>query len=210
MKPQVNQDHYNGSYYDSKERFVSYWHQLNIIASLNTRILLDIGIGNNFVSRYLRQHKLQVDVTTMDIDHALCPDVVGTVLAIPFADNSFDCISCCEVLEHLQYSEFTKALKEIKRISKKYLILSLPDVTTAYHIYIELPRIKPIKKLINHPFHRPVEHVFDGEHYWEIGRKGYALKRIESDIINSGFYILNTYRIYEFSYHRFFILKRGM
>ena len=206
MKPQVTTDHYTGSSYDSKERFISYWHQINEIILLKPMRVLEIGIGNGFVSRYLREHKL--NVATLDISHDLCPDVAGSVLSIPFNDESFDVVSCCEVLEHLPYIEFSKALKEMHRVSREYVVLSLPDVTTAYHVNIELPRVKTIKRLVNHPLHRPVDHVFDGEHYWETGKKGYSLKQIEFDITHSGLNIVNTYRVYEFCYHRFFILEK--
>jgi len=206
MKPQVTPDHYTGSSYDSKERFISYWHQINEIILLKPRRVLEIGIGNGFVSRYLREHKL--NVTTLDINHDLFPDVAGSVLAIPFNDESFDVVSCCEVLEHLPYGEFTKALKEIHRISRKYVVLSLPDVTTIYRINLELPRIRPIKRLIIHPFHKPEDHVFDGEHYWEIGKTSYPHEKIEVDIKQSGLNIIKTYRVFEFTYHRFFLLKK--
>jgi len=207
MKPQVTPDHYTGLSYDSKERFISYWHQINEIILLKPVRVLEIGIGSGFVSRYLKEHKL--NVTTLDISHDLYPNVAGSVLAIPFNDESFDVVSCCEVLEHLPYNKFSNALKEIRRVSQKYVVLSLPDVTTVYRVHIEPPRIKPIKILVNHPFHRPVDHVFDGEHYWEIGKKGYSRKQIELDITNSGFSIINAYRVYEFYYHRFFILEKS-
>ena len=140
MKPQVNPDHYNGLAYDSKERFISYWHQINEILLLKPMIVLEIGIGNGFVSRYLSEHKL--NVTTLDTNHALHPDVGGSILSVPFRDECFDVVSCCEVLEHLPYSEFLDALQEIHRVSRKYVILSLPDITTIYKIHLELPRIK--------------------------------------------------------------------
>ena len=108
----------------------------------------------------------------------------------------------------MPYSEFPKALKEIHRVSRKHVVLSLPDVTTVYRVNIELPRIRPIKRLVNHPFHRPAQHVFDGEHYWEIGKIGYPLKQIELDIRQSGLNIIKTYRVFEFYYHRFFLLEK--
>lgn len=206
MKPQVTPGHYTESSYDSKERFISYWHQINEIILLKPKRVLEIGIGNGFVSRYLREHNL--NVTTLDISHDLYPDVAGSVLAIPFKDESFDVVSCCEVLEHLPYSEFSKALKEIRRVSQKYAVLSLPDVTTVYRINIELPRINPIKRLVDHPFPRPVSHVFDGQHYWEIGKTSHSCKKIEVDIKQAGLSIINTYRVFEFTYHRFFLLKK--
>lgn len=206
MKLQVNSNHYFNESYDSKKRFISYWHQINEIISLNPREGLEIGIGNGFVRNYLKEKG--VKIKTLDIDKKLNPDAAGSVLEIPFIDESFEVVACYEVLEHLPYNEFPKALKEIHRVSRKHAVLSLPDVTTVYRINIELPRIRPIKRLINHPFHRPARHVFDGEHYWEIGKASYPLKRVELDIIRSGLKIIKTYRIFEFYYHRFFVLEK--
>ena len=193
--------------YDTKERFCSYWHQINEIISLKPKKVLEIGIGNRFVTRYLREKEL--NVTTLDVTHDLRPDIVGSVLAIPFKDDFFDVVACYEVLEHLPYSDFPEALKEIKRVSQKYVVLSLPDVTTVYRINVEFPRIKPIKRLVSHPFPRTARHIFDEEHYWEIGKTGYLFKKIKGDIEWSGFKIVKTYRIFEFYYHRFFILEEA-
>ena len=77
-----------------------------------------------------------------------------------------------------------------------------------YRMNIELPRIKPIKMLIPHPFPRPKRHEFDGFHHWMIGRTGFPLKKIKSDIISNGFRIAATYRIFEFYGHRFFVLEK--
>jgi len=171
-----------------------------------TAKILEIGVGNGFTSKYLKERNL--NVITFDVEAGLSPDAVGSVLKLPFVSESFDVVVCCEVLEHLPYSEFSKALKEIHRVSRKHVVLSLPDVTTVYRINVELPRIRPIKKLIPHPFHRPVQQAFDGEHYWEIGKTGYPLERIEFDIRQAGLNIIKTYRVFEFYYHRFFALEK--
>jgi SAM-dependent methyltransferase len=44
---------------------------------------------------------------------------------LPFADNSFDCVVCCEVLEHLDNLHFI--LSELVRVSRRYVIISLPN-----------------------------------------------------------------------------------
>jgi ubiquinone/menaquinone biosynthesis C-methylase UbiE len=206
MKPQVKPDHYFNESYDTKERFISYWHQINETINLKPNNVLEVGIGNGFVSRYLRGKGL--DVTTLDIVQELKPSVAGSVLLIPFTNKSFDVITCYEVLEHLPYTDFTKALKEIHRVSREHVVLSLPDHTAIYRVNIELPKIKPIKKLIPHPFPRPTYHEFDGEHYWIIGKTNYPLKRIELDIKRTGFKIIKSYRVFEFYGHRFFLLKK--
>jgi ubiquinone/menaquinone biosynthesis C-methylase UbiE len=192
--------------YDAKSRFVSYWHQINEILQAEPEQCLEIGIGNGLVSRYVRDRGIHV--TTLDLNPRLSPDVVGTVLNLPALDRSFDVVSCCEVLEHLPYDFFIPALRQIWRVSRRTLIMSLPDVTPVYRIDIELPRFKPIRKLVPHPFPRAKPHVFDGEHHWEIGKKQYPLERIMTDIRGAGFRISETYRIFEFTYHRFFLLQK--
>jgi ubiquinone/menaquinone biosynthesis C-methylase UbiE len=206
IKYQVDKNHYFTSSYDTKERFISYWHQIHEAMILKPTNLLEIGIGNGLVSNYLKKNG--VNITTLDIDKRLKPDVVGSVLQPPFVENYFDVVACYELFEHLTYNNFKKALREIYRISKMSAIISLPDVTTVYRINIELPRSKPIKKLIPHPFPRPALQKLHNEHYWEIGKKNFPLKKILKDMRETGFTILKTYRIFEFYYHRFIILKK--
>jgi ubiquinone/menaquinone biosynthesis C-methylase UbiE len=204
---QVKNSVYFKSTYDTKERFCSYWHQIDEVIQLNPKTVLEIGIGNAFVTNYLKGKKLQV--TTLDTEHTLNPHVVGSVVAIPFPRAFFDVVTCYEVLEHLPYSDFKRALKELSRVSHRYVIISLPDVTTVYRINIELPRIKPIKKLLSHPLPKAAVHTCDGYHYWEIGKQQYPLKQIKQDIEYTSLKIMKSYRVFEFYYHRFFLLEKS-
>lgn len=206
MMPQVDCAHYFNSSYDSKERFISYWHQINEIIKFNPKKILEIGIGNGFVSSYLKERDL--NVVTLDIDAKLMPDVVGSVLNMPFSDNSFDLIACFEVLEHLPYSSFPTAIKELFRVSKYHVIISLPDTSRAYRFNLQIPRIGEIRKLIPLPRIRRPKHYFNGEHYWEIGKADYTLEKIISDIRGGGFKIEYMFRVFENPYHRFIKLVK--
>lgn len=206
MKLQVEPNHYFNESYDAKKRFISYWHQINEIITLKPKSVLEIGIGNGFVSKYLKERR--INVITLDIDRRLNPDVAGSILDIPFADNSFDIIACYELLEHLPYEKFHKALSEIYRVSKSYVVLSLPDASRVYRIYVQIPKIGEIKRFIYLPRRKKPVHNFDGEHYWEIGKVGYSLKRILEDIQSVRFKIVKTYRVFEHPYYRFFILRK--
>lgn len=206
MKPQVKPNHYFVNSYDSKERFISYWHQINEIIKLNPKSVLEVGIGNGFVSKYLKERK--VNVLTLDIDKKLNPDIVGSVLDVPFPDNSFEVVACYELLEHLKYENINKALSEIFRVSKSYAILSLPDASRVYRLYVQIPKVGVFKRLIPIPRIKNPIHKFNGEHYWEIGKVGYPLNKVTKDIERAGFKIKETYRIFENSYHRFFVLKK--
>jgi len=58
--PQVKPNHYFVNSYDSKGRFISYWYQINEIIKLNPKKVLEIGIGNGFVSKYLKERKVNI------------------------------------------------------------------------------------------------------------------------------------------------------
>lgn len=200
-------DIYFSRKYDPKWRFISYWHQINEIITLEPESILEIGKGNGLVSDYLKARSFKI--ITLDIDKDLKPDTVGSVISLPFLDKTFEVVACFEVLEHLPYEYFLQALMEIHRVAEKHVVLSLPDVTRAYPIQITLPKLGQFRRLISLPCWKPVEHVFDGEHYWEIGKNKYLLREVTDEIRRAGFYIKNTYRVFEAPFHRFFVLNKG-
>jgi ubiquinone/menaquinone biosynthesis C-methylase UbiE len=207
MKPQVETSHYFSESYHSKKLFISYWHQITEIRDLSPKRVLEIGIGNGFVSKYLKDRKLKV--ITLDFDKKLNPDIVGSVLDIPFPDNLFNVVACYEVLEHMPYENFHIALSEIFRVSDSYAILSFPDINRVCQFSIDILNVGHlIKLLIPLPRFKKAVHKFDGEHFWEIGKDGYSLNRIIKDIQMVGFKIKKTYRVFENPYHRFFILQK--
>ena len=63
---QVEPEHYSKSEYDKKNCFIGYWHRINEIVQLNPGKVLEIGIGNGFVSNYLISRELKT--ITMDVD----------------------------------------------------------------------------------------------------------------------------------------------
>jgi ubiquinone/menaquinone biosynthesis C-methylase UbiE len=203
---QLEPEQYFSKNYDTKYRFISYWHQLDEIMTLEPESILEIGKGNGFVSNYLKSRGLKIN--TVDIDKRLNPNAVGSVLFIPFSDKAFEVVAAFEVLEHLPFKDFSRALAEIYRVSRKNVVLSLPDFTRAYRIYFQLPKLGEFSRLILFPRRKKIKHVFDGEHYWEIGKDGYPLQRIMDGMRQAGFTIKKTYRIFEAPYYRFFVLTK--
>ena len=191
--------------YDTKGRFCGYWHQIDEIISIKPKTILEIGIGSGFVTSYLKNRGF--NIVSIDILQDLNSDTVGSVLDLPFGDETFNSVSCCEVLEHLPYSEFNRALSELHRVSQRYVILSLPDDTSIYKFDIQLSKIMLVKKSFLNPFHKSKKHYFDGHHYWEIGKTNFSLEKIISEIRQAKFEIINSYRVFERPFQRFFILK---
>jgi len=206
MKPQVDPTHYFSQSYDSKERFISYWNQITEITKFGSSSILEIGIGNSFVFNYLKNKGYAI--TSIDIDAHLKPNIIGTLVNLPFFDGSFDVIACFEVLEHLPYHQFLFALRELYRVSQNVLLLSLPDVSPAYPLYLCVPKIGELRTLISVPTLKVEKHEFDGQHYWEIGKANYKLKKIVNDLVSAGFLVSRTFRVFEEPYNRFFVLKK--
>jgi ubiquinone/menaquinone biosynthesis C-methylase UbiE len=201
----ISIEHYKYSNYDDKNRWFSYWHQINEVLALNPENILEIGVGSKTVSVYLKNQNKKV--VTMDIDKNLKPDIVGNVLKIPFDDNYFDVVLCAEVLEHLPFAEFQRSLSEIKRVTKKYLVLSLPHWGKVLYFVIKLPLFKKRVFFLRLSIFEKKDKL-NPKHFWEIGRKSYPEKKIKEIIKNSGFKIVKDFFDYNNSYHHFFILKK--
>jgi len=208
LKPQVQRELYFRPGYLSPARFASYGYQLREIMSLKPETILEVGIGNGLMSYLLR--KVGLKVTTLDFDESLEPDVVASVTDMPLDDNSFDVVACFEVLEHFPFAGFAKALCEICRVSRRMAVISLPDHTLRfYRIEFTLPWLGHGRCSFSLPTSKASEHKFDGEHYWEIGKKGYPLERVMACIEEAGFDVVKTYRILENPTHRMFILRKS-
>ncbi len=194
---------YGFSKYDRKNRWISYWHQIDEVLRLAPQSVLEIGVGSKVVSNYLKDRGIKV--VTLDIDDNLKPDVTASAAKMPFGDDSFDVVLCAEVLEHLPFKKFEESLKELKRVSKKNIILSFPHFGHSLKFSFKIPLIKERKLATRLAF--PIKHKFNGEHYWEIGKRGYPLKKIR-DIIRKYFKIKKEFIPFENQYHRFFVLEK--
>ena len=187
--------------YDGKKRFISYWYQAREVMNEAPSKILEVGIGNGFLSNYLQRNGYRI--TTVDIDEGLDPDHVASVLALPFQTNAFDVVACCEVLEHLPYDKVEVALEELCRVAKRTVVISVPDAREVVRIRLPLlgTKLVPLPKLASN------SSGCGGEHRWEVGKKGYPLRRVTESIQRAGFAIEKQYRIPENPYHRMFVLS---
>ncbi len=104
-------------------------------AGANARIpadvqtVLDVGCGGGEFLRWLPDSywKVGLDFSYEAVIRAGKRTIQGTVGALPFAPASFDLVTCFEVLEHLPYQMFPHALRELERVSRKYIIVSVPN-----------------------------------------------------------------------------------
>ncbi|HVZ10827.1 MAG TPA: methyltransferase domain-containing protein [Candidatus Paceibacterota bacterium] len=197
-------EYYLRETYDHSHRWMTYWYLIREVHRLQPGSILEAGIGNKFLSKYLAARGFKV--TTLDIEASLEPDIVGSVTAMPAADDSYDLVICSQVLEHLPFEEFPKALAEIRRVAKKDVLISLPHWGWTFYATFKMPLFRKFSVLWKFPWAK--RHVFDGDHYWEIGKKGYSLGKIKKTIEQAGFKIQRDFIRSGSPFHHFFVLQK--
>ena len=200
----LNKMNYFDENYDDEKRWMSYFHQAKEVLAFKPESILVVGKGNGLVAEYLKLNDIKV--ITIDIDENTKPDVIASVVKMPFRDNEFDIILCAQVLEHLPYNDFEKSLLEIKRVAKLGAVISLPHFGPAIRFLFKFPFLPEIKFMIKLPY--PKKHIFKGEHYWEIGKRGLGVGKIKEDLKKSGSFLIKDFIVFENPLHHFFILKK--
>ncbi len=190
--------------YESAERWASYFTQVDEVLRLNPQTCLEIGVGNGIVTQALRGNGVQV--TTLDLDAALKPDLVGSVEKIPCADGSFDVVVCAEVLEHLPFEKLETCLRELSRVSKVGCIVSIPHWGRTLRLILDLPVLPKIRWTWKLPLRSAL--APGGEHFWELGRKGVDGKEV-TKMMARHFKVERDWILTWMPYHHFFRLKKS-
>jgi ubiquinone/menaquinone biosynthesis C-methylase UbiE len=205
MEKQVSKESYNFGKYVFFGRWASYYMQLQELLACNPKSILEVGAGDEVVHDYITHHT-SIEYKTIDIADDLKPDIKGSIHDMPLPDNSFDVVCAFEVLEHLPFEKFEDSLKEMKRVSKKHVLVSMPHFGPALKLNFKIPFLREIFLAFKIPFQKA--HTFNGQHYWEIGKKGYSPRKIRT-IIQKHFTIKKEFVPYYNQYHHFYILEKN-
>lgn len=108
---------------------------ISLVSPLAPKKILDAGCGEGFtLSRF---YELKIGESLEGIDYS--PEAIaigkkvhphlnikrGDIYNLIYENNSFDLVTCMEVLEHLE--DPVKGLKEVERVSSKYVLLTVPN-----------------------------------------------------------------------------------
>lgn len=95
--------------------------------------VLEVGCGEGHLTNHLLQRRKLSTIAGLDIgmdvvrqahentDAAVCQ---ANAMHLPYEDNSFDLVVCCEVLEHVD--DPFGVLRELARVSRRFALLSVP------------------------------------------------------------------------------------
>ncbi len=105
------------------------------VRNLKIKSVLDVGCGEGFTLNRLegegigkKLEGVDFNKNAIEIGKKLHPDLtlkVSSIYNLEYKNNSFDLVMATEVLEHLE--EPKKGLRELIRVSKKYILLSVPN-----------------------------------------------------------------------------------
>jgi hypothetical protein len=141
--------------------------------------VLIIGPGQGLDTQVLKWQKYVI--TTLDIDKTFKPDVIGSVHDLSMFNNgSFDVIIASHVLEHLAVPYLDNSLKELARVGRCCLVY-LPVAGRHFQMRMKMDLksidLSCILDLLRY-FHRPdgiTPRYCAGQHYWEIGLRGFRV-----------------------------------
>lgn len=97
--------------------------------------ILDVGADKCYIKKYLSAGK--TSYTGIGLGENVDININLEKEKMPFDDDSFDCVLCLDVLEHLD--NLHDVFDEICRVSKKYVIISLPNPYGALWNYLKNP-----------------------------------------------------------------------
>ncbi|NOY63785.1 MAG: class I SAM-dependent methyltransferase [Nitrospirae bacterium] len=190
--------------YNSKARWLSYWYQISEVVSARPGDVLIIGKGSGIVEKALEEFLPDVRLTTMDIDETLQPDIVSDIRSMPFGDNSFDVILCCQVLEHIPFDDVEGVIRDFQRITRDRVIISVPHKRKYVKIEIDLPLIGNKRAILKYPFNK--KDIKSRQHHWEINR-GVSYKDFKR--LLKGYFVIEKTFLNEINcVHRFFVLRK--
>ncbi len=121
--------------------------QTSKIIPLDVESVADVGCGNGIFINYLKsKFKLKkviaIDNSNAALKYVKTNKLKADISNLPINNNQYDLSVALEVIEHLDNNTYKIALKELSRISKKYIIISVPNEENLTNNFITCPQCK--------------------------------------------------------------------
>ncbi|MBL7728349.1 MAG: methyltransferase domain-containing protein [Dinghuibacter sp.] len=106
-------------------------HHTVALIPTDAHSLADIGCGNGLLGKLVMEKRSGITIMSVDrseqaLSYVQTEKKIGDVTNIPLPDAAYDCVSCLQVLEHIPVNNYKTALAELARVSKKYILVSVP------------------------------------------------------------------------------------
>ena len=127
----------------------------------DVRTILDVACGNGAITNLLDDYwTVGGDRSLTALRHVSGRAVQLSADSLPFPDRAFDCVMCHQALEHLSEAAFHPAVRELVRVTRRYLLISVPyrerlaqqearcsDCRHSYHVWGHLRRFGSVREV---------------------------------------------------------------
>lgn len=154
------QDSTSEKYFQFQTKWITHLfikNLINLLKKNNPAFILDVGCGTGYISNKL-DNSLNSNIVCCDLNLSRLliakssfqlETLLVDVTYLPFKNAIFDTVLALEVIEHLPNS--CAAFEEIKRVSKKNVIISVPN--DPFFMMANFLRGKNLKSFGNPPDH---------------------------------------------------------
>jgi ubiquinone/menaquinone biosynthesis C-methylase UbiE len=120
--------------------------------------MLDVSCGRGELLTAAR--KMGFDAVGTEAVPELCVNGVqnAVITALPFDDDSFDVVTCIDVIEHILEQDIVAGLKELERVCRGTIVIAAADYPTYWDGVNLHPSARPY-----HEWDRLFRSVFSGE-----------------------------------------------
>ena len=185
--------------YYTEKRIVHQWFQVHLLKDLDVDRVLEVGPFLGLVSALLANAGYQV--TTLDITHeppgpGIAKHIHTDVRKVrPEQLAGHDVILCCETLEHIPWDDAGETLSRFSASGVPWLIVSVPYEGFQFGCSLYVNRFLWRKRTFLKKLHFLSEFPDGPEddwesHKWEIGYKGYSVRRWRDMVTGAGYEIV--------------------
>jgi len=122
--------------------------------------ILEVGSGGLGIVPYLKKPIDGVDINFQPPFHPLLKKIKGSILNLPFKNNSYDVVISVDMLEHLSKKDRNKAINEMFRVAKQKIIIAVPCGQAAYNQDVLLDQY--YRRNLGNSFHFLKEQILFG------------------------------------------------
>ncbi len=206
-----------------KDQFLSILYQASeAIINPEVKSMLEFGIGRGSTLALVKH--FGIFHRGVDFNNDLfSPDCVSTIL--DYKDSKkYDIVCAFQVLEHNPKETIVMHLKKMKKLSKKYIYISVPYsgrwISINFNLNIFPGRWGFLKRNYNLNWNRIIKkvrpiHEYNkredkyNPHWWEVGDKNLSKKDFSNLIKSVDLKIVKSFHNELFPYHLFYLLEKN-